>query len=65
MQVIVKAGSLSDRECLRLAVRSGTLRARRFLACYGVPVTCAARSWPPLPPPYRRTWWLPYQIGRH
>jgi hypothetical protein len=40
MQVIVKVGSLSDRECLRLAVRSGTLRARQFLTCQrsGLPV---------------------------
>jgi hypothetical protein len=39
-QVVVKAaGPLSDRECLRLAVRSGTLRARQFLTCSGVLVT--------------------------
>ena len=35
-------------------ILTGAQRARQSLTCYGVPVTCAARSWPPLPPPYSR-----------
>lgn len=47
MQVIVKpGGSLSDRECLRLAVRSGTLRARQFLTCYSVAAVRVAKLVP-------------------